>query len=428
MPTPVACETKAAPTAEDEKEFPRWLLIGMVFTHVLSNAVIAQALPTALRRSFTGNLVRTATTLGQLGSCAALLDIFITPQLGRLSDTIGRKPLLLAAPTCGLLVRSAAGTFASTPFFVAVKILNGVISATYMVAVRAALADRHRKDASVLTGRLGLISASSCASYAIGMVGGGYLAARQLRYPYAASAALLLLLIGLVAVAFDETLPESERVPFVPREPGLGFLRLFRSGPTLRGLCGINGLQQVSMSMGDTWQVFARELRGWGSEQCGLFGSLTGLGGMAASLLARTSVRKLGTRGHSLLATGCVVVTELLLGCVTGSRAAFIALGPNWIGRTQQMAIVARITEVGAQKGFGQGALAGDRQNMHALIKILGPMFYGSLFALGCRCGVPALPFFFAAAVGSVAWLLMLLTPPSVWRDDEAGEEGQGER
>ena len=69
------------------------------------------------------------------------------------------------------------------------------------------------------------------------------------------------------------------------------------------------------------------------------------------------------------------------------------------------MAIVARMTNVATRQGFGQGALAGDRQNMHALIKIAGPMLYGSLFALGCKVGMPSLPFFFAATMGSIAWL-----------------------
>jgi hypothetical protein len=102
---------------------------------------------------------------------------------------------------------------------------------------------------------------------------------------------------------------------------------------------------------------------------------------------------------------------------VNGPRRAFIALLPNWVGRTQQMAVAARITAVGARTGFGQGALQGDRQNLHSLIKILGPMLYGSLFAYGCQIGVPALPFLFSAVVGIGAWLLVLLTPTDVWRD-----------
>ena len=426
----------AADAANEGGEFPRWLLLAMVFMHVLSNALISQSLPTALRRAFSNDLVRTATTLGRLGSSAALLDILITPQLGRLSDTIGRKPLLLGAPFVGCLCRAAVATHPLTPFLVGVKLTGSVISATYMVAVRAALADRHRNDAPTLTGRLGLVSAASGGAYAIGSLTGGALTSRQLRYPYLASAVLLGLLVPLVAATFKETLPRNQRVPFRPREPAIGFLRLFRNGPTLRGLASVNALQQVSVSMGDTWQVFARELRGWGSAQCGLFGSLTGLGGMATSLMVRGSVRQLGTRGHSLLATACVVMTELILGIVEGPRRAFIALVPNWVGRTQQMAVRARITSVGARQGFGQGALAGDCQNLHSLIKVLGPMLYGSLFAAGCRAGVPALPFFFAAAVGTCAWLLTLLTPQGVWRDDvadtdaapNASSEAEGEQ
>lgn len=408
--------------------FPRWLLVSMVFLHVLSNALIAQSLPTALRLQLGGNLVRTATTLGRLGSCAALLDILITPQLGRLTDTIGRKPLLIAAPCLGCLCRAAVAARPATPLLVAVKITGGVISATYMVAVRAALADRHRTDLPTLTGRLGLLTAASGGAYAVGMWVGGELVARNLRLPYLVSAVLLGSLVALVTFGFRETLPTTQRVGFRLHAPAIGFLRLFRNGPTLRGLCSVSALQQTSVSMGDTWQVFARQLRGWGSTECGMFGSLTGLGGMLASLTVRRSVSLLGMRGHTLLATACVVVTEVLLGAVASPKRAFVALVPNWVGRTQQMPVAARITNVGASLGFGQGALAGDRQNMHALIKILGPMLYGTLFALGCQWGVPALPFYFSAIVGGLAWLVVLLSPSSMWEDAEAkpSEREQG--
>ena len=401
-------------SADSAPPMPRELLLALVFMHVLSNALIAQALPNALRLVKGGDLVRTATALGRLGSCAALVDIIVTPQLGRLTDTIGRKPLLIAAPVIGCLCRTAVALRPTTPYLIAAKVLGGAISASYMVALRAALADSHRKDAATLTGKLGLVSAASGGAYAVGMFVGGELAARHVRLPYAASAVMLGSLVVVVLFAFRETHGRAQRVPFRPREPGLGFLRLFTSGSALRGLCSVNTLQLISVSMGDTWQVFARELRGWGSAQCGLFGSLTGLGASMAALGVRTSVRLLGTRGHTLLATGCVVVTELVLGCVGSSRSAFIALLPNWIGRTQQMALAARITNVGAMGGFGQGELAGDRQNLHAVIKVAGPLMYGSLFALGCRWGVPALPFYFAATVGFAAWLLVLLSPEEV--------------
>jgi len=71
-------------------------------------------------------------------------------------------------------------------------------------------------------------------------------------------------------------------------------VRLFRNGVALRSLASVSALHTTSMAMGDTWQVFARELRGWGVETCGLFGSLSGIGHTAVALLARRSVRRFG--------------------------------------------------------------------------------------------------------------------------------------
>jgi len=234
-----ADNTDADATPPPAEPIPRWLLVCMVFLHVLANAVIASALPKALRLAMGGDLVKTATALGSFGSLAALVDILITPQLGRLSDTIGRKPLLLAAPCLALLLRASVAAFPCVPLLVAVRVLGGMISATYMVSLRAALADGHRHDAPTLVGRLGLISAASGGAYAFGMFAGGQLASVRLRLPYLVAASSLALLLPLVSVCFKETLPPEQRVPFKPSPAGLGFVKLFSSGPTLRGLCSV---------------------------------------------------------------------------------------------------------------------------------------------------------------------------------------------
>ena len=53
-------------------------------------------------------------------------------------------------------------------------------------------------------------------------------------------------------------------------------------------------------------------------------------------------------------------------------------------------------------------------------------MLYGSLFAWGCRIGLPALPFFFAAAVGIVASVLVVLSPQSVFSDGGVDRKAEG--
>ncbi|EOD22686.1 hypothetical protein EMIHUDRAFT_194970 [Emiliania huxleyi CCMP1516] len=68
-------------------------------------ALVVFAVPSALYAHLGQDRVATAAALGRISSSAALLDILVTPQLGRLSDTIGRKPLLVGAPALALLCR-----------------------------------------------------------------------------------------------------------------------------------------------------------------------------------------------------------------------------------------------------------------------------------------------------------------------------------
>ena len=99
------------------------------------------------------------------------------------------------------------------------------------------------------------MSAASGAAYALGMLIGGHLVARALWLPYAASAMLLFCLAPLLWSRSVETLPKDQRATFGWQLPAVSFLRLFRSGGTLRGLSSVHALQTLSMSMGDTWQA-----------------------------------------------------------------------------------------------------------------------------------------------------------------------------
>ena len=180
-----------AAAASPATGIPPWLLALAVFAHVLANSLLAQAVPTAMLGAMGNDRVRTAHALGRLsafggapraaqlelvarpslptqawcapvcrlteaarvcGACvclprslfAAMLDIVVAPQLGRLSDSIGRKPLLLALPCVALGLRSAAATTPTIVVLVGVKAMSACISSGFMVSLRAALADQYR--------------------------------------------------------------------------------------------------------------------------------------------------------------------------------------------------------------------------------------------------------------------------------------------
>jgi hypothetical protein len=52
------------------------------------------------------------------------------------------------------------------------------------------------------------------------------------------------------------------------------------------------------------------------------------------------------------------------------------------------------LTSEGARLGIPQGQLAGDRANLIAWIKIIGPLLYGQAYIAGMAAGVPQAPFF----------------------------------
>ena len=46
-----------------------------------------------------------------------------------------------------------------------------------------------------------------------------------------------------------------------------------------------------------------------------------------------------------------------------------------------------------------QGQLAGDRANLVAILKVVGPIFYGKLFLVGKQMQLPQLPFIVSCAL-----------------------------
>ena len=57
---------------------------------------------------------------------------------------------------------------------------------------------------------------------------------------------------------------------------------------------------------------------------------------------------------------------------------------------------------------MSQGQLSGDRANMAATLKVIGPLLYGALYVKGKAAGLPQLPFLLNIALTLAA---LALTP-----------------
>ena len=81
------------------------------------------------------------------------------------------------------------------------------------------------------------------------------------------------------------------------------------------------------------------------------------------------------------------------------------------------------MTAEGARQNIPQGQLSGDRANMIAWLKVIGPLIYGQLYLQGSAVGLPAAPFFLnvlltvaALCIGAAEILQPRERPSRVWK------------
>jgi hypothetical protein len=83
------------------------------------------------------------------------------------------------------------------------------------------------------------------------------------------------------------------------------------------------------------------------------------------------------------------------VGCCISHRAALLGATIGFLGPARTLGASTALTTIGASKGIPQGQLSGDRSNLIAILKVLGPAVYGALYVRGQGAGLPSLPFFF---------------------------------
>lgn len=184
---------------------------------------------------------------GVLGSLYSILQFIFAPIWGRLSDRVGRRPVLLM--TIGGLALSYALWFFAASFWLLIlsRVVGGVMGGNLSVATAAVADSTSRENRSR---GLALIGVAFGLGFIVGPAVGGVSALVDLTAHFPALAAwgvnpfsipalisLLLTLINLTWVyrRFEETLTEANRATTKPKGSGFAVFRLLSSGgPNVR--------------------------------------------------------------------------------------------------------------------------------------------------------------------------------------------------
>lgn len=387
---------------------------GFIFALALMNSIsfgiMIPILPNLIKEFAGGDTAAASEWNLLFASAWGLMQFFIGPILGLMSDRWGRRPVLLIS-LFGLGVDFLFMALApSLAWLFLGRLLNGATAASFSTA-NAYLAD---VTAPQERARLfGLLGASFSVGFIFGPAIGGFLGEINLRLPFVAAAGLTLVnwLYGLLVL--PESLPPARRAARFDwtRANPVGSLRLLRSKRDLLGLAGIGFLFQVAHMVFPTIFVLYVGYRyGWTPQTMGLMFLLTGVAGLVVqSLLVGPVVRRVGERN------------AVLLGAAGG------ALGLVWYGSAPTGAMAVAGIPIFALSGFlmpgvqglmtrrvephQQGQLQGANQSLTGVAAILGPIVFGETFAWSLRnqaFQAPGLAMYVAGALLALAFVIAL--------------------
>jgi len=326
-----------------------------------------------------------AAEFGLLQSSYAVAQLLCAPLWGRLSDRVGRRPVLLSTIAGTALAMLATGLAPSLTWLFASRLLAGGFAANISVA-SAYIADVTPPEER--TRWMGLLGASFGIGFVLGPAIGGLLAPYGHAVPMFFTAGLAALNWGVAALRLVEPARHEAQGRGGPR------LALLRD-PALRAVVLANLAFSLAVTQLETFFAYLmRDRFGWGASQFAwilvamalVMGGIQG-GGMKA-LSARYPERRLVVAGVVVLAFGfagvplaptvALLVLPLLLAAVGRAVA--------------QPALLSLASQ--AARPEQRGAVMGAFQSSASLARVLGPALGGLLYAVA----VPY-PFWLASAL-----------------------------
>ncbi|HYN20271.1 MAG TPA: MFS transporter [Thermoanaerobaculia bacterium] len=321
---------------------------------------------------FAQELHATPAMVGLLFSSYSLAQFLFAPLLGRLSDRIGRRPVLLVS-ICGSaaahLIFAFAGSFWT---LVLARSLAGVAAANYSIA-QAYMADV--STAEDRSKAMGLVGAAFGIGFVLGPAFGGFLA---LLHPRAAPLAASALSAANFLIALSwlpESLPPQVRElsrsrPWIDPS-GLG--RMWRNVP-LRGLMLLFFLVMFCFSLFEaTLALYCQSRFGFGRTEISYLFAYVGVvlvvvqGALLGRLVRRFGERRLILWGIFLMAAGLAVLPSAPTVWQLAACLALLAVGSG-VHNPSTMGLLSRLTNEGSQ-----GGTIGLSRSFGALARTLGP-------------------------------------------------------
>jgi multidrug resistance protein len=333
-----------------------------------------------------------ALQVGLLATSFSLMQFLFAPVWGRLSDVIGRRPVILAGLLGSAISYLAFGLADSLAMLFAARILAGIAGANIPTA-QAFIADSTAPENRAKG--MGMVGAAFGLGFILGPAIGGFLSQWGYHAPAFFASALSLANFAAGLFFLPESLPRGKRGVTV--RPGrVDAFRRALARPALPLVLLVSFLVMTAFSAFESmFALFAGARFGYGATTIGYLFAWVGLVlAVVQGVLVGRVVPRIGE--HRLVPGAILLMSLALVGhalapTVPALMAAMglLALGMGF-NSPSMLSIISRLADPA-----DQGSTLGVSQSLASLARIVGPVWGGFVFD---RFGI-AVPFYASAAL-----------------------------
>jgi DHA1 family tetracycline resistance protein-like MFS transporter len=337
----------------------------------------------------------------------AAMQFAFAPVWGRISDRIGRRPVLMISLAGSGITHLAFGLADSIELLFISRVFTGIFGATIPTAM-AYMADISKPEDRAKS--MGLIGAAFGLGFIIGPAVGGLLSgAYGYRTPLLSAAVFSFLALILAFFMLKETVDLSSAKKTDLRRFSLMNLVRAIGHPNLGLLFVLYFLASLAFAkMEMSFALFTEVRYGLDSTEVGYFFTYIGIiSAVTQGILIRPLVKRFGEIRLIIFATFLIGTSYFVFAATNDLMVGIIATGLMALGiglnNPSTTGLVSRNTD-----STDQGGILGIQQSFSAFARILGPPMAGFAFdAFG-----PGVPFFMAGVLMVFAFVLSLV----LWR------------
>ena len=389
-------QTVAPPAKDRPQASALAVLFSVVFINLVGFGLVVPLLP-----FFAATLDAHAWQITLMFSAYSLGQFFAEPFWGRLSDRIGRKPVLLlslAAIAVGYLALAFAPDVWTA---IAIRLFTG-LGAGNISTVQGYVADVTPPEQRA--GRMGMIGAAFGLGFIVGPGLGGLLTQPQLGHIgyqlpiFTASALAALAAIGVI-VFLKESRAKAD--PAAPRPAFLSGLKAARDNDVVSRVLIVTLIYMAGFSaMESVFGLWAESRYSWGAREVGLSFMIVGIvstlnqGFFAGKLARRFGESRVLAVGMLLFGSSLVLQVLAPVAWFPATRlelgALSIPIVQGWVipmvmalgacGMSMAMPNISAMISR-ASPPDRQGAMLGLNMASSSVARIFGPMIAGALFS-----------------------------------------------